>query len=727
MEYPFKDLLPLDEVLEREGYYKDWTHLDPEVFYSLTQISEYIKTKGYGVDVRLLIAQLAEHFSLKTSQIVDLANLLQENFENLEDVTQSFTDNINSLATQMQADKDAIVANATVDSEVILARGGKATLGARLDETTAQLAHTIKVVNVKEFGAVGDGVADDRYAIQSAIDSIENGVIFIPNGTYYLSDSLIVNKDNVTILGDGDTWLDCKDNHTINGLIRVQGEILSETIIDTDLTRGQTTPPVTVNSDYVIIKTAEKYNDERAYYRKGEIAKSENNLFIDQISDDYVALGNNLTLQEVKLLKNIEVKNIRLTKDFSTNSANSSKGIVFELVADSKIENIYGHHFDQSHVYIDRCYNVEGNFLKFEDGNKESGTCYGVSISNACRFININNITGKRMRHLTSFGCTGLGLPRFCSVNHANDSYSYAMSFDVHNIAEDITYNHCIGESIQAGGTRTTFNDCYFKAPIAGEPFYLRIPDTIDLSFNRCVFDGLIGTQNRTDASKKYEVSFNDCHLIIDDRGFASVSKFDNIKVNFSNTIIESHIEPILDGNNLVTNKKKVEFRFGENSVFNNNTFKNLIDALQIIGGDTIVDGNKFIDTFGYEITLNSVLNELKNIKINNNLFKTTSGVYSGSGRSVIRSVGVNAIKSLTISNNTIDTSQQLKKGITLDNTVGSIVTGNTIYSTGFGIDLTSTTNNNALTGNVITSDGNSIVDNGTNIVANNYERSPVG
>lgn len=41
---------------------------------------------------------------------------------------------------QMEADKDAVIANATVDSEVILARGGKATLGQRLDETTAQLA-----------------------------------------------------------------------------------------------------------------------------------------------------------------------------------------------------------------------------------------------------------------------------------------------------------------------------------------------------------------------------------------------------------------------------------------------------------------------------------------------------------------------------------------------------------------------------------------------------------
>ena len=84
-EYPFKDLLPIDEVLEREGYYNDWTHLDPEVFYSLTQISEYIKTKGFGVDVRLLIAQLAEHFSLKASQINEIERLFNDVMKELSE------------------------------------------------------------------------------------------------------------------------------------------------------------------------------------------------------------------------------------------------------------------------------------------------------------------------------------------------------------------------------------------------------------------------------------------------------------------------------------------------------------------------------------------------------------------------------------------------------------------------------------------------------------------
>ena len=44
-------------------------------------------------------------------------------------------------------------------------------------------------VNVKEFGAKGDGLSDDRTAIQAAIDSIHQtgGTVFIPQGTYRLS------------------------------------------------------------------------------------------------------------------------------------------------------------------------------------------------------------------------------------------------------------------------------------------------------------------------------------------------------------------------------------------------------------------------------------------------------------------------------------------------------------------------------------------------------------
>ena len=146
MEYPFKDLLPLDEVLEREGYYRDWTHLDPEVFYSLTQISDMIKTKGFGSDVRLLMAQLAEHFGLSVVEITDIANNLiarQSAVENRQDAVEDF----NNQVIQEMTDKDVISA-----PEIIAARGGKPTLQARLDDTTAQLAQAMQQISQQQEG-----------------------------------------------------------------------------------------------------------------------------------------------------------------------------------------------------------------------------------------------------------------------------------------------------------------------------------------------------------------------------------------------------------------------------------------------------------------------------------------------------------------------------------------------------------------------------------------------
>ena len=63
-----------------------------------------------------------------------------------------------------------------------------------------------KGVSAKDFGAKGDGVADDTAAIQKALDSLTGGgVVNLPAGAYKITDSLRVPHGG-TLLGEGARW-----------------------------------------------------------------------------------------------------------------------------------------------------------------------------------------------------------------------------------------------------------------------------------------------------------------------------------------------------------------------------------------------------------------------------------------------------------------------------------------------------------------------------------------
>lgn len=80
-----------------------------------------------------------------------------------------------------EAEKTAMMAPVT--DEISTARKGKASLGEKIDLIDSQLADI--AVNVKQFGAKGDGVTDDTLAIQAAANATNN--VFIPDGTYMIN------------------------------------------------------------------------------------------------------------------------------------------------------------------------------------------------------------------------------------------------------------------------------------------------------------------------------------------------------------------------------------------------------------------------------------------------------------------------------------------------------------------------------------------------------------
>lgn len=62
------------------------------------------------------------------------------------------------------------------------------------------------VVNVLDFGADPTGATDSTAAIQAAIDSVTNGTVYFPNGTYSINTTLNINagtKLSLNLLGNG--------------------------------------------------------------------------------------------------------------------------------------------------------------------------------------------------------------------------------------------------------------------------------------------------------------------------------------------------------------------------------------------------------------------------------------------------------------------------------------------------------------------------------------------
>lgn len=72
-------------------------------------------------------------------------------------------------------------------------------------KTTTKVSKGELVINVKDYGAVGDGIADDTTKIQAAIDAAINlgvGIVYLPKGKYLILSTLNINGV-VTLMGAG--------------------------------------------------------------------------------------------------------------------------------------------------------------------------------------------------------------------------------------------------------------------------------------------------------------------------------------------------------------------------------------------------------------------------------------------------------------------------------------------------------------------------------------------
>lgn len=99
--------------------------------------------------------------------------------------------------------------------------------------------------SVLDYGAAGDGVADDTAEIQAAIDAVETtggGVVYFPRGTYLITAGLVVDQQKVSLRGAGIGVTILKGSGTISpfNAITFQGAGLGSALgpLTSNFTRG---------------------------------------------------------------------------------------------------------------------------------------------------------------------------------------------------------------------------------------------------------------------------------------------------------------------------------------------------------------------------------------------------------------------------------------------------------------------------------------------------------
>lgn len=94
----------------------------------------------------------------------------------------------------IEGDSSVEAAQARVDAKNVAQPTLKARLDKDYNEVTAQLAETVKVVNVEAYGVRGDGVTDYTLIIKDLLKNNPNSVVYFPGGEYLITEPLQIGQ-----------------------------------------------------------------------------------------------------------------------------------------------------------------------------------------------------------------------------------------------------------------------------------------------------------------------------------------------------------------------------------------------------------------------------------------------------------------------------------------------------------------------------------------------------
>lgn len=344
-------------------------------------------------------------------------------------------------------------------------------------------------INVKQYGVVGDGIADDSESLQNAINSALKGqTIFFEEKMLvkitkpiFLNENTTIDFNNSKIVWNG--VVDDNKGRFI-GVLNAKGNLLGETYnIKNVVLHGDDTQSDSTNyfiddghfevddaslfnvGDWLLlnINTGE-YNVSKLNPKDEKLLKIvrivNNTLYVNYSSPfkyenyDYTA-----TIQKVDPVENITIKNLDIydPKIINTKTPTTSdpdvltyvSGISIQYGINIKFENVNGENTKLPVIFLNHVSNITLNGGEL-NGAAIVGPGEGYySQFNYCNNIIFENVSAHSARHLVDFTGSSYALVVKCNARKM-----YSMAFQLHGAYEhNIYYKDSTGTFNNASGT----------------------------------------------------------------------------------------------------------------------------------------------------------------------------------------------------------------------------------------------------------------------------------
>ena len=292
----------------------------------------------------------------------------------------------------------------------------------------------VEAVNVKDFGAVGDGIADDTTAMTNAMNAASGKVLDGANQAFKVTSAISVTSENIIIQNmtiDTSSTLGALDVITFAGTLGTPTSLSSNAVSGASVITVASTSGF-VADGYAYIKSNAVFSTSGTVLL-GQVVKIKSVDSATQITvyDDVLYAFNtadSATLSPLNTKKNITFRNVKFIG--ADDVSNAQTAVRFTNCSNVTVDNCSFDYYSYTSAILDRCVNskIVNTSTRF---SRKAGLSYGFAIFNGSYSISIDNCYGEDLRHMVTVGDND-GVNLFVRVSNCHAASQRDAGIDAH-------------------------------------------------------------------------------------------------------------------------------------------------------------------------------------------------------------------------------------------------------------------------------------------------------